>query len=318
MGRQFHTERGGLRVRSGSNLERVLEAGHFAVTAEIGPPKGGSGRVIETKGEEMKHSADAFNVTDNQTAVVRLCSLASCGLLVRVGAEPVMQMLCRDANRIRLQADICGAVALGIRNILCLSGDHIKFGNHPTAKSVFDIDSVQLIQTVKMMRDDHVFLCGEEVAGEIPLFIGAVENPYADPFEWRVHRLAKKVKAGADFIQTQAVYDVPKFARWMEEICEAGLHEQTHILAGIIPVKSVGMARYMRDYVSGVEIPPEVIKRLEQAKDVKEEGIKMIVEIIEEMKGIPGVHGIHVQAVGWEEIVPELMEQAGLLPRPVM
>ncbi len=305
-------------MKSGSNLEKVLSAGHFAVTAEIGPPKGGSGRIVESKGEQIGHAADAFNVTDNQTAVVRLCSLASCAILARMGLDPVMQMLCRDANRIRLQSDICGAVALGIRNILCLSGDHIKFGNHPTAKSVFDIDSTQLIQTVKLMRDEHKFLCGEEVSGEIPLFIGAVENPYSDPFEWRVHRLAKKVKAGADFIQTQAIYDIPKFARWMEEVCDAGLHEQTHILAGIIPVKSVGMARYMRDYVSGVEIPAEFVRRLEDAKDVKEEGIKMIVEIIEQVKEIPGVHGIHVQAVGWEEIVPEIMERAGLLPRPII
>ncbi len=305
-------------MKSGSNLEKVLTAGKFAVTAEIGPPKGGSGRVVESIGEEIRNAADAFNVTDNQTAVVRLCSLASCGLLARMGLDPVMQMLCRDANRIRLQSDICGAVALGIRNILCLSGDHIKFGNHPTAKGVFDIDSVQLIQTVKMMRDEHKFLCGEDVSGDIPLFIGAVENPYADPFEWRVHRLAKKVKAGADFIQTQAVYDVPKFARWMEEVCDAGLDRSTHVLAGIIPVKSVGMARYMRDYVSGVEIPPEVVTRLEHAKDVKEEGIRLIIEIIEQVKEIPGVHGIHVQAVGWEEIVPEIMERAGLLPRPII
>ncbi len=305
-------------MKSGSNLEKVLQAGRFAVTAEIGPPKGGSGRVVESTGEAIRQAADAFNVTDNQTAVVRLCSLAACALLARMGMDPVMQMLCRDANRIRLQSDICGAVALGIRNILCLSGDHIKFGNHPTAKGVFDIDSVQLIQTVKMMRDERKFLCGEEVAGDIPVFIGAVENPYADPFEWRVHRLAKKVKAGADFIQTQAVYDVPKFARWMEEVCEAGLDRSTHVLAGIIPVKSVGMARYMRDYVSGVEIPAEVVSRLEHAKDVKEEGIKLIIEIIEQVKEIPGVHGIHVQAVGWEEIVPEIMERAGLLPRPVI
>lgn len=305
-------------MKSGSNLEKVLNAGHFAVTAEIGPPKSGSGRIVEAHGEEIGHAADAFNVTDHQTGVVRLCSLASCAILRRMGLDAVMQMLCRDANRIRLQGDILGAVALDIKNILCLSGDHVKFGNHPEAKGVFDIDSVQLVQTVKMMRDEHKFICGEEVAGEVPLFIGAVENPYADPFEFRTARLAKKVAAGADFIQTQAVYDVPKFARWMEEVCDAGLDEKVHILAGIIPVKSVGMARYMKKYVSGVEVPDEMIRSLEDAKDVKEEGIRIILEIIEKVMEIPGVHGIHVQAVGWEEIVPEIIESAGLLPRPVL
>ncbi|NPV59968.1 MAG: methylenetetrahydrofolate reductase [Actinobacteria bacterium] len=305
-------------MKSGSNLEKVLEAGHFAVTAEIGPPKSGSARVIEAHGEEIGHAADAFNVTDHQTGVVRLCSLAACAILRRMGLDAVMQMLCRDANRIRLQGDILGAVALDIKNVLCLSGDHVKFGNHPEAKGVFDIDSVQLVRAVKDMRDERKFICGEEVAGEVPLFIGAVENPYADPFEFRTARLAKKVEAGADFIQTQAVYDVPKFRRWMEEVCEAGLDRKVHILAGIIPVKSVGMARYMKKYVSGVEVPDEMITRLEGAKDVKEEGIRMILEIIEQVMDIPGVHGIHVQAVGWEEIVPEIMERAGLLPRPVI
>jgi 5,10-methylenetetrahydrofolate reductase len=305
-------------VKSGSNLEKVLEAGHFAVTAEIGPPKSGTGRVVQAHGEEIGHAADAFNVTDHQTGVVRLCSLASCAILRNLGLDAVMQMLCRDANRIRLQGDILGAVALDIKNVLCLSGDHVQFGNHPDAKGVFDIDSVQLIQTVKNMRDEHKFICGEEVAGDIPMFIGAVENPYADPFEFRTARLAKKVAAGADFIQTQAVYDVPKFARWMEEICDIGLDEKTHILAGIIPVKSVGMARYMRKFVSGVEIPDDMMKRLEEAKDVKEEGVELILEIIEQVMEIPGVHGIHVQAVGWEEIVPDIMDKAGLLPRPVL
>lgn len=305
-------------MKSGSNLEKVLDAGHFAVTAEIGPPKSGTGRVVQAHGEEIGHAADAFNVTDHQTGVVRLCSLASCAILRSIGLDAVMQMLCRDANRIRLQGDILGAVALDIKNVLCLSGDHVKFGNHPDAKGVFDIDSVQLIQTVKNMRDEHKFICGEEVGGDIPMFIGAVENPYADPFEFRTARLAKKVAAGADFIQTQAVYDVPKFAQWMEEICDIGLDEKTHILAGIIPVKSVGMARYMRKFVSGVEIPDDMMKRLEEAKDVKEEGIDLILEIIEQVMEIPGVHGIHVQAVGWEEIVPDIMDKAGLLPRPVL
>ena len=189
-------------MKAGTNLEKVLDGGRFAVTAEAGPPKGTSARVIQRKAELLRSCCDAVNVTDNQTAIVRLCSLAGCVLLKQVGVEPVMQVVVRDRNRIALQSDILGAIALGIGNILCLSGDHQKFGNHPTAKGVFDIDSIQLIQMVKTMRDEKKFLCGEDVSGEVPVFIGAVENPYADPFELRVRRLAKKVKAGADFIQT--------------------------------------------------------------------------------------------------------------------
>jgi len=211
-----------------------------------------------------------------------------------------------------------GAVALGIGNILCLSGDHQQFGNHPTAKNVFDIDSTQLIQTLKNMRDEKKFICGEDVAGEVPLFIGAAANPYADPFDYRVSRLAKKIKAGADFIQTQAIYDVVKFAKWMEIVRERGLDRQVHVMAGGIPIRSVGMARYMQDYVSGVSVPNEIITRLEEAKNTKEEGLGIALEIIEQLKEIPGIHGIHIMAVGWEDIVPEIVERAGLLPRPVL
>jgi methylenetetrahydrofolate reductase (NADPH) len=211
-----------------------------------------------------------------------------------------------------------GAIALGIGNILCLSGDHQKFGNHPTAKNVFDIDSIQLIQALKNMRDEKKFLCGEDISGEVPLFIGAAANPYADPFEFRLTRLAKKVRAGADFIQTQAVYDVAKFARWMKMVTDRGLDKQTHILAGVIPIRSAGMARYMRDYVSGVSVPDEIVTRMEQAKEAKEEGAKIAIELIEQLKEIPGIHGVHIMAVGWEDIVPEIVKQAGLLPRPVL
>jgi methylenetetrahydrofolate reductase (NADPH) len=247
-----------------------------------------------------------------------MSSVAGCTILKQQGVEPVMQMVCRDRNRIAIQSDVLGAVALGIGNILCLSGDHQRFGNHPTAKHVFDIDSIQLIQTLKGMRDDHKFLSGEEISGDVPLFIGAAANPFADPFEFRVARLAKKVKAGADFIQTQAIYDIAKFARWMEMVCDRGLDKEVHILAGVIPIRSVGMARYMRDYVSGVSVPDEIITRLEESKMAKEEGLNICLEIIEQVKEIPGVHGIHVMAVGWEDIVPEVMERSGLLPRPVL
>jgi 5,10-methylenetetrahydrofolate reductase len=305
-------------MKAGSNLEKVLEGGYFAVTAEVGPPKGTSASVIQKKGETLKSYCDAMNVTDNQTAIVRMSSLSGCILLREMGIDPVMQMVVRDRNRIAIQSDILGAVALGIRNILCISGDHQKFGNHPTAKGVYDIDSIQLVQTLKTMRDEKKFLCGEAVSGEVPLFIGAVENPFADPFEYRVIRLAKKVKAGADFIQTQAVYDVVKFAKWIEMVRDQGLDKEVHILAGVIPIKSVGMVRYMRDNVSGVSVPNEIVTRMEDAKDTKEEGVKIILEIIEQLKEIDGIHGIHIMAVAWEDIVPVIVERAGLLPRPIL
>ena len=305
-------------MKAGTNLEKVLESGKFAVTAEAGPPKGTSAAVVAKKGELLHNCCDAANVTDNQTAIVRMASLAGCLLLKQQGVDPVMQIVCRDRNRIGIQSDVLGAIALGINNVLCLSGDHQQFGNHPMAKNVFDIDSIQLIQTLKIMRDEKKFMCGDDISGEVPLFIGAAANPYADPFEFRVPRLAKKVKAGADFIQTQAVYDIPKFAKWMEMVTDRGLDKQTHILAGVIPIKSAGMARYMRDYVSGVSVPDELVARMEQAENAKEEGARIIVEIIEQLKEIPGVHGVHIMAVGWEEIVPEITAQAGLLPRPVL
>ena len=303
-------------MKAGSNLEKVLKEGYFAVTAEAGPPKGTSADVIRRKGEILKFCCDALNVTDNQTAIVRMSSWSCCLLLKEMGIDPVMQMVVRDRNRIAIQSDILGAVALGIRNVLCLSGDHQKFGNHPTAKGVYDIDSMQLVQTLKTMRDEKKFLCGDGISGEVQLFIGAVENPFADPFEYRVMRLAKKVRAGADFIQTQAVFDVGKFIRWMEMVRDQGLDKQVHILAGVIPIKSVGMARYMRDNVSGLSVPDEIVTRMEKSKDVKGEGVKIALEIIEELKKIDGVHGIHIMAVAWEDIVPVVVEKAGLLPRP--
>jgi len=305
-------------MKAGTNLEKVLESGAFAVTAELGPPKGTTAKTIQKKGEVLKPCVDAVNVTDNQTAIVRMSSLASCVILKQTGVEPVMQIVCRDRNRIAIQSDILGAVALGINNILCLTGDHQKLGNQPDAKGVFDLDSIQLIQAVKKMRDEKKLLCGEDLSGEVPVFIGAAENPYADPFEYRVVRLNKKIKAGADFIQTQAIYDVTKFAKWMEIVTDKGLDKQVHILAGVIPMRSAGMARYMRDYVAGVYVPDELVTRMEDATDAKEEGVKICFEIIEQIKDMPGVHGIHIMAVGWEDIVPTIVERAGLLPRPVV
>ncbi len=305
-------------MKAGTKLERILTSGKFAVTAEAGPPKGTSAEAIRKKGELLRHCCDAVNVTDNQTAIVRMSSVAGCLLLKQQGIEPVMQMVVRDRNRLALQGDVLGAVALGIGNILCLSGDHQKFGNHPTAKGVFDIDSMQLIQALKMMRDEKKFISGEDVSGEVPLFIGAAANPFADPFEYRVNRLAKKIKAGADFIQTQAIYDVPKFAKWMAMLTERGLDKQVHIMAGVIPIRSAGMARYMRDYVPGVAVPDEIVTRMEKSEAPKEEGVKIILEIIEQLKDMPGIHGIHIMAVGWEDIVSEVVEKSGLMPRPVV
>lgn len=305
-------------MKAGTNLEKVLESGMFAVTAEAGPPKGTGAAVIERKGKILRHCCDAVNITDNQTAIVRMSSLAGCIILKNQGVDPVMQIVVRDRNRIAIQSDVLGAVALGISNILCISGDHQQFGNHPTAKGVFDIDSIQLIQTLQQMRDDKKFLSGDDISGEVPLFIGAVANPFADPFEFRVARLTKKIKAGADFIQTQAIYDVAKFTRWMEMVRERGLDKQVHILAGVIPIKSAGMARYMRDYVSGISVSNEIVTRMEEAKNTKEEGLKIALEIIKQLKEIAGVHGIHIMAVGWEDAIPEIVEQAGLLPRPIL
>lgn len=316
--------------KAGTRLEKILTAGKFAVTAEVGPPKGTDPEPVRKKGAIMKPACDALNVTDNQTAIVRMCSLAGCALLKQVGADPLMQIVCRDRNRIGIQSDVLGALALGVGNFLCLSGDHQKFGNHPTAKNVFDIDSIQLIQTLKKIRDEKKFLNGEDISGPTPMYIGAAENPYADPFEFRVIRLAKKIKAGADFIQTQAVYDVPKFVRWMKMVCDRGLDKQVHILAGIIPIRTSGAARYMQTNVPGVVVPDEIVKRMKAAEDKggadkklkaeygREEGTKIALELIEQMKQIPGVHGIHIMAVGWEESVPGLIDKAGLLPRPTV
>ncbi len=305
-------------MKSGSNLEKILESGQFAVTAECGPPKGTSPKVIQKKGEPLKSCCDALNVTDNQTAIVRMSSLSGCLLLKEVGVEPVLQMVVRDRNRLALQADLLGAAALGIRNVLCLSGDHQRFGNHPTAKGVYDIDSIQFLQMVKNMRDEHRFINGEEISGDVPLYIGAAANPFADPFEFRVIRLAKKIAAGADFIQTQGIFDMAKFIEWMKMVRDRGLDEKTHILAGLIPIKSVGMARYMANNVSGLSLPKELVDRMADAQEPKEEGIKICLELIEQLKEVEGVHGVHVMAVAWEDIVPRIVEEAGLMPRPVM
>ncbi|MBF0530638.1 MAG: methylenetetrahydrofolate reductase [Deltaproteobacteria bacterium] len=309
-------------MKSGSNLEKVLTAGHFAVTGECGPPRSSDVSVVRHKAQFLKGNVDSVNVTDNQTSVVRMSSLAASLILQQEGVEPNMQMVCRDRNRIAIQSDILGACALGIKNLLCLSGDHQKFGDHPSSKNVYDLDSLQLIQTVKQMRDERKLLSGQEMpAGSEPrLFIGAAANPFADPFDFRVHRLAKKAAAGVDFVQTQCIYNMPKFREFIKRAVDLGVHEKTYIMAGITPMKSFAMARYMKNFVPGMDVPDDVIERMKGTKKELQaaEGIKIAVEQIQEMKEMKGVAGVHLMLIEWEERVPEITKAAGLLPRPVV
>jgi len=273
---------------------------------------------VEEKAGIVGPYVDAINVTDNQTAVVRLCSLAACIRIKQMGLEPILQMVTRDRNRIGIQSDILGAASFGIHTMLCLTGDHQSFGDHPNAANVFDLDSTQLIQTVKMMRDEGKLISGFEMKVRPEIFIGAAENPFADPFEFRVVRLAKKVAAGAQFIQTQCIYNMDKFKKWMQGVVDRGLDERVSILAGLTPMKGVGMARYMKNKVPGMDVPDEIIKRLSGVPRDKQgqEGINICVEQIQELKEVKGVKGFHIMAIEWEEKVPEIVERAGLYPRP--
>ena len=316
--------------KSGSNLEKMLKAGHFAVTGELGPPQGADPEEIRHKAGLLKGIVEAVNITDNQTAIVRMSSIGSAVLTMEQGVEPVIQMTCRDRNRLAIQADLLAAHALGARNLLCLTGDHQSFGNHPTAKNVHDLDSIQLIRMVKDMRDDGLFQCGDEIHGVVPRFlIGGAINPFADPFEYRPYRLAKKVAAGVDFIQTQLIYDMPRFREFMARVVDMGLHEKVYLMAGVGPLKSAGMARYMRDKVPGMIVQDEYVDRMSAAisgipKEEKkarrdaarQEGIKICIEQIQEIREIEGVAGVHVMAIEWEEAAKPIVEGAGLLPRP--
>ena len=324
-------------MNSDSNLERVLAAGHFAVTAELGPPMGCDAEEIRHKAGLLRGCADAVNITDAQTAVVRVSSIASAVLVLQEGLEPVMQMTTRDRNRIAIQCDILGAAALGIKNCLCIAGDHQSFGSagklhgHPGAKNVYDVDSIQLCSILRKMRDEGLQEGGDELATRPPLFIGAAWTPMGDPVEYRVVRLAKKINGGADFIQTQGIYDVDQFADVMKHVRERGLHEKTAILAGIIVPKSGGMLRYMNSSVAGVSVPDSLIKRFPKTrkgaskeekraarKESEATGKKVTVELIEQVRQIEGVRGVHIQAIEWEEAVPDIVEAAGLVPRPII
>ena len=316
--------------KSSSNLERLIRDRQFIVTGELGPPKGWDRGEIEEKAELLRGVVDAVNITDNQTAIVRMSSIAAARVLVEAGLEPIMQITCRDRNRLGMQSDLLGAAALGIRNVLCLTGDHQSFGNHPTAKNVFDLDSIQLVEMVSRMRSDGVFQCGEAISGGGPPFlVGAAANPFGDPFEFRPYRLAKKVAAGARFIQTQLIYDLARFRKFMEQVVAMGLHEKVAILAGIGPLKSSGAARYMRDKVPGMIVDDFYVNEMEKAvADIpkedkkaraeawKKRGIELCIEQIQQVRQIPGVAGVHIMAIEWESALRPIVEGAGLLPRP--
>ncbi len=299
-----------------SNLEKILSEKKFAVTAEIGPPKGSDPSKIIKKAKIVKYYTDALNITDNQTAVVRMSSMAGCKILLDMKLETIMQITCRDRNRMALQSDVLGAYALGIKNILCLTGDHQSFGNHPDSKGVFDVDSIQLIQILRDMRDEGIFQNKEELKfGRPNIFIGAASNPFADPFELRVDRLEKKILAGAGFIQTQSVYNLEKFNIWMDEVRSRGLHNKVHILAGVTPLKSLKMTERMKFHVPGTDVPDEIYLRMKKAENPAQEGFDISVKIINEIKKIKGIHGIHITALFWEEIIPSIVKETGLKNR---
>ncbi|ACN16169.1 MetF3 [Desulforapulum autotrophicum HRM2] len=301
-----------------SRLEKILKLGHVAVTSECGPPRGSDPMAVISKGELIRNHVDAVNITDNQTSMTRMCSLAACIHLKKLGIEPVLQMVTRDRNRIAIQSDILGAASFDINNILCLTGDHQSFGDSAQGQNVHDLDSMQLIQTVRMMRDRGRFLGGDEIKRPPAMFVGAAANPFADPFEIRVPRLAKKVACGVEFIQTQCIYNLEKFELWMEGVRERGLDERVFIMAGMTPMKSVGMAKFMKNRVPGMDVPDEIIKRLAGVpkEHQAQEGLDICIEAIQRLKACKGVSGFHIMAIEWEEKVPEIVERSGLYPRP--
>ncbi len=301
-----------------SKLEKILKSGQMAVTSECGPPRGSNPDAVTEKANLIKDHVDAINITDNQTSMTRMCSLAACIRLKLMGLEPVLQMVTRDRNRIAIQSDILGAASFDIHNILCLSGDHQNFGDCARGQNVYDIDSMQLIQTVRHMRDEGKFLGGDDIERPPRMFVGAAANPFADPYEIRVPRLAKKVAAGVEFIQTQCIYNLDKFETWIKEAGDRGLLDKVYILAGLTPLKSAGMAKYMKNRVPGMDVPDEVVKRIAGVPKEKqaEEGINICVESIQRLKEVEGIRGFHVMAIEWEEKVPEIVERSGLYPRP--
>jgi methylenetetrahydrofolate reductase (NADPH) len=292
-------------------LREAMESRRFIVTGELGPPMHASPDVVRKKAAHFRGVVDAVNTTDNQSGIVRQSSIASAALLLDEGVDPIVQMTCRDRNRLALQGDILGASALGVRNLLLLTGDHMVMGNQPDARPVFDLDSVQLIDAAAGMRSGH-FMNGDEIKNPPELLLGGAANPFAEPMGLRLIRLGKKVAAGADFIQTQAVFDVGRFRRWMKGARDLGLHERTRILAGVLPTRSARALEYMKDEVSGMAIPDDLVRRLREADDPSEEGVGLACELIAEIREIEGVSGVHLMPVMWERITPRIVEEAGL------
>ncbi|MCK9485005.1 MAG: methylenetetrahydrofolate reductase [Candidatus Marinimicrobia bacterium] len=292
-------------------LKDKINSGQFIVCGEIGPPQSCDGDVIRKKAQYFRGIADAVNITDNQTAIARLSSIASAKILLEEGVEPIIQMTCRDRNRLAIQSDLLGAAALGVRNVLCLTGDYQTFGDNPEAKGVFDLDSTQLIATVAKLNSGYL-LSGREMKKAPEFLIGAAANPFAVPFEMRLIRLCKKIRAGAHFIQTQPVFDPELFRNWMERVVEMGLHEKVAILAGVMPVKSVNTLLRMRADVPGVKINDEYIQRMEKATDPQAEGVKIAVEIIQTVKNLKGIRGVHIMPFLWESIMPTIVKESDL------
>ncbi len=304
-------------MRVGSRLERVLRSGRFAVTAELNAPDSADPNDVYKNALVLSEVCDAINATDGSGANCHMSSMGCCALLTRAGYEPVLQVACRDRNRIAIQGDLLGAAAMGVKNVMCLTGDDVSNGDQPQAKRVFDFDSIQLLRVARMMRDQGVFLSGRKLTTPPRFFLGAAENPFVPPLDWRPLRLAKKVEAGADFIQTQYCFDIPRLQQFMQRVRDLGLHERVFILIGVGPLRSEKAAEFMRTKVPGVWIPDAVVDRL--AKTPKEqkqaEGIRLCIEIIQQIREIEGVHGIHVMAYRQEEAVAYLVKEAGLLFR---
>jgi methylenetetrahydrofolate reductase (NADPH) len=303
-----------------SRLEEILRAGHFAVTAELNPPDSADPEDVFRAASILEKVCDGINAVDASGANCHISSVAMCALLTREGFEPVYQVTCRDRNRIAIQGDLLGAAAMGVLNVLCLTGDDVTSGDQPEAKRVFDFDSIQLLRTARTMRDESVFLSGRKITSPPCFFLGAAANPFVPPYDWRPQRLAKKIAAGAQFIQTQYCFDLERLREYMTQIRNLGLDKQAFILAGVGPLKSAAAAKYMRKKIPGVVIPDPIVNRLDKTpKDrQQEEGKKICVEIIEQVREIEGIAGIHIMAYRQEHLVAEIVEQAGLLPRPVI
>jgi methylenetetrahydrofolate reductase (NADPH) len=298
---------------SPGRLERVLRAGAFAVTAEISPPDSADPNEVYERASLFDGYVDAINATDGSGANCHMSSVGMCALLTRRGYAMVLQVSARDRNRIAIQGDVLGAAAMGVYNILCLTGDGVDVGDHPEAKPVFDVDCMSMLSMVRGMRDDGQFLSGRKLSSPPNVFLGAAANPFAPPFDYRPLRLEKKVAAGAQFVQTQYCYDMDMFRSYMAAVREAGTHERVFILAGVGPLASARSAEWIRSNVPGIHIPDSVIRRLKGADDQKEEGVRVCVDMINELREIEGVHGVHIMAFRQEHRVGEIVERSGVL-----